>query len=72
MVGLQTAYTPPHQPPSAEEAARSTSLELVIKQRSAPFIAKVSVTSVLTFHPILIHHFSLSAGRSGWGNAQRF
>ncbi|KAF8629852.1 hypothetical protein AX15_003214 [Amanita polypyramis BW_CC] len=33
MVGLQVATTPPHPPPTAGELARSTPLEVVIRQR---------------------------------------
>ncbi|KAF8629241.1 hypothetical protein AX17_005820 [Amanita inopinata Kibby_2008] len=33
MVGLQIATTPPHPPPSETEAAKSTRLEVVLKQR---------------------------------------
>ncbi|KAJ3576745.1 hypothetical protein NP233_g218 [Leucocoprinus birnbaumii] len=40
IVGLQTAVTPPHPPPRQEEKARSTTLEVLLKQRSAPLIVK--------------------------------
>ncbi|KXN90877.1 Protein-S-isoprenylcysteine O-methyltransferase B [Leucoagaricus sp. SymC.cos] len=40
MVGLQTAITPPHAPPTKEEKAKSTKLEFLLKQRSGPLLVK--------------------------------
>ncbi|KAF9461328.1 hypothetical protein BDZ94DRAFT_1168008 [Collybia nuda] len=37
MVGLQITCTPPHPPPSPDEKAASTRLEVIMKQRSGPF-----------------------------------
>lgn len=40
MVGLQIAVTPPHPPPSSDERAPSTRLEVIVKQRTGPFLVK--------------------------------
>jgi len=40
MVGLQITVTPPHPPPSPDEKALSTALEIILKQRSGPLILK--------------------------------
>ena len=47
MVGVQMGTTPPHPPPNPEENAPSTSLEIVLKQRSGAFIFRVSFCCTL-------------------------
>lgn len=46
MVGLQAAVTPPHPPPTENERAKSTSLEVLIRQRSGPLLVKAFSLSV--------------------------
>ncbi|KIM45398.1 hypothetical protein M413DRAFT_65928 [Hebeloma cylindrosporum] len=41
MIGLQMGTTPPYPPPNPEENAASTSLEIILKQRSVAFIFRV-------------------------------
>ncbi|KAJ3508703.1 hypothetical protein NLJ89_g5611 [Agrocybe chaxingu] len=40
MLGFQKATTPPHDPPSTNEGAPSTSLEVVLKQRAGPLLVR--------------------------------
>lgn len=41
MVGLYMTATPPHPPPSVDEKAPSTRLEVILQRRSGPLLIKV-------------------------------
>ena len=75
MVGIHTATTPPQPPPSVNETAPSTKLEVLIKPRWGPVIVKVyNFTPIL--YPMIVRYLFLHrrryAGQLRWPKSQPF